>query len=181
MEITSIAELERYEQSKCGNQKLLENQLIQAKAEVALAKYYYNLQNRIDIEISINTDMKVNPSSKKDVDIQICKDDLALNIEVKTPEQDVIEEGKFHGGIAHRYPGIVRAEENPDVKKVAEMLKRGSGIETQTLKTNDNKIKDFIYNVNAKFTERNDKSLNTLMITCTSEQWQQAVRSDKRR
>ena len=143
---------------------------IQAQAEVLLATYFCNFENCHNWGMSIDTDVKVNPIANKDIDLRICKDTLMINIEVKTPEQDLFEEGKFHARLAYRHPDIERAEENSDLKKIASMLEAQSGMETQILKTNDNKVKDYIKSANAKFCERNKESVNVLVIMCTSEQ-----------
>lgn len=170
MKINSLNEFEKYKQAKLGKKSLTENQKIQALAEILLTAHFYNLECYNILGLQIETDVRVNPLSNKDVDIQICKNNLKLNIEVKTPEQDFIEEGKFHAKLPHRYPNVERAENNQDIKTLADMLKKQSNIETQILKTNDNKLKDYIESGNAKFGERNSDALNVLTIMCTSEQ-----------
>ena len=170
MKITSTDEFEKYKQIKLGKKGLSENQIIQASAEILLTTHFCNFESSRNIGLQIGTDVKVNPSSNKDVDIQICKDTLKLNIEVKTPEQDFIEKGKFHAMLPHRYPNVERAENNADLKKIADILKMQSGMETQILKTNDNKLKDYIESGNAKFGECSSDALNILVIMCTSKQ-----------
>lgn len=170
MKISSLNEFEKYKQAKLGKKSLTENQKVQALAEILLTAHFYNLECYNNLGLQIETDVRVNPLSNKDVDIQICKNNLKLNIEVKTPEQDFIEEGKFHAKLPHRYPNVERAENNQDIKALADMLKKQSNIETQILKTNDNKLKDYIESGNAKFGERNSDALNVLIIMCTSEQ-----------
>lgn len=170
MKINSIDEFERYKKEKLEKKGLSENQKIQARAEILLTSHFFSLENCTNLGLLIDTDVKVNPSSNKDVDIQIFKNTSKLNIEIKTPEQDFIEEGKFHARLPHRYPNVERAENNADLKKVADMLKLQSGIDTQILKTNDNKLKDYIKSGNEKFGERSSDMLNILMIMCTSEQ-----------
>lgn len=170
MIINTFNEFEKYKQAKVEKKGLSRNQEIQTLAEILLVSHFYNLNNYSNCGLQIDTDAKANPLSNKDVDIQICKDNLKLNIEVKTPEQDFIEESKFHAKLPHRYPDVERVENNKDFKKIADMLKIQSNIETQLLKTNDNKLKDYIESGNAKFGERNSDTLNILMIMCTSEQ-----------
>lgn len=170
MKIQSTDELEKYKKIKLGKNGLSGNQKIQALSEILLTTYFYNLELCRSIGLQISTDIKVNTLSNKDVDIQIAKDSLKLNIEIKTPEQDVFEENKFYAMLPHRYPNIERAENNPDLKNIAGMLKIQSGKETQILKTNDNKLKDYIQSGNSKFGERNSDTLNILLIMCTSEQ-----------
>ncbi|MDD2267921.1 MAG: hypothetical protein PHY15_00045 [Eubacteriales bacterium] len=170
MKILSSETFVQYKQSKQNRKGLSDNQVIQAKAEVFLSAYFFNLKNRKNMDISIDTDVKVNPFIKKDIDLQICQENIKLNIEVKTPEQDLKEKGKFYGGLPHRYSDIKRAEQNPDLRNISDMLKTQSGIEPQILKTNDNKVKDYIVGANEKFYKRNKESLNILAIMCTSEQ-----------
>lgn len=170
MKILSMDEFEKYKKIKLDKKDLSKNQKIQALSEILLTTYFYNLEICRNIGLQISTDIKVNPLSNKDVDIQIAKDSLKLNIEIKTPEQDVIEENKLHAMLLHRYPNVERAENNPDLKSLADMFKTQSGKETQILKTNDNKLKDYIESGNSKFGERNSDTLNILLIMCTSEQ-----------
>jgi len=173
MKITSIEDFNKYQQEKFRNKRMSNDQLIQATSEILLTAHFCEVENNTGMGLSIDTDVEVNPPSKKDIDIQICKADLTLNIEVKTPNQDVIEEGKFHGGLPHRYPGVERAEENPKLREISEVLQRQSGMESQILKTNDNRLKDFIdgtKGANRKFAERCNDSLNILAVICTSKQ-----------
>jgi hypothetical protein len=170
MRIISSSKLSQYAKSKLGAEGLSHNQLIQATAEVLLTSFFFNLSYSSDLNLSINTDVRNNPSTKKDVDIQIRKEKLILNLEVKTPNQDIHEEGKFYGALPHRYPNAKRAEDNPLIMSFSEMLKIQSGKETQILKTNDNKIKDYIESANAKFSCRATEALNILSIMCTSKQ-----------
>ena len=102
-------EFENYKKIKLDKKGLSKNQKIQALSEILLTTYFYNLEICRNIGLQISTDVKVNLLSNKDVDIQIAKDSLKLNIEIKTPEQDVIEENKLHAMLPHRYPNVERS------------------------------------------------------------------------
>jgi hypothetical protein len=170
MKIKTFVDFEKYRQNKLNIKNLSCNQRIQADAEIMLTKHFFDYENNVNIGMSIDTDVKVNPSSKKDVDIRLLRNGLEINIEVKTPEQDVIENRKLQGGLPHRYPDTIRAEENSDIKNIAQQIKLYSGMETQIQKTNDNKTKDYINGANAKFDIRNSNRVNALAIMGTSKQ-----------
>ena len=170
MIIASINEFQVYRSSKLDDQSMSADQRIQAAAEVLIAAYFYNLEQCSNLGLSVNTDVKVNPPSKKDIDIQLCENAIQINIEVKTPAQDFSEQDKFQRGLPHRYPGLERAEENPDLKEISSLMYSHSGIETQIQKTNDNKIKDYINGANSKFGERDSNRVNVLTIVGTTEQ-----------
>lgn len=170
MEILTEDALLKYEDKKLKIPGLSDNQKLQAASEVCLTRYFYCIERENKIGLKISTDVKLDPQSKKDIDIQVCNNGLALNIEVKTPEKDIYAVDKFQAMLPHRFPGIERAENNESIKEISEILKAQSGKETQILKTNDNKVKDFIASANSKFTERRPNILNVLFIVCTSEQ-----------
>lgn len=142
--------------------RLSDDQYIQAVAEIVLYLRYKIFG------FSPKRDVRLVQNSKKDIDIQISHEALRLNFEVKSPKQDVHEDGKFHASVANRHPDVSKEGFDGSIQDLSHIIQEASGIETQVMRLKDDTLADFINNANQKFCNRTADNLNILFVAVDS-------------
>lgn len=136
-----------------------DDRYIQAIAEIVLYLHYALLG------YSVFADVKVNPDNKRDIDLQVCKEGLTLNFEIKCLNQDeLLEDGTLHLSIDCRHPEVSKKSSDESISNFIAIITESSAAKIQKVKMKDNNILEYIKNANEKFSEPDASTLNILVI-----------------
>ncbi len=142
-----------------------EKAFIQGACELAVTTYFCEKED-------FKVEVKVNPKSKKDVDVQFKSKGFTYNIEVKCASFEAKE--KVQNSDSFKYQTLGRLDnKNDSISVISNVIDEGltnKGEELKPhleLKNMDNNLKDFLISAHEKFnSEAEENELNILLVGC---------------
>lgn len=135
--------------------------------------WIYCSKNNYNFEL----EKKLRDDVNTDVDVQIVKDDIKFNIEIKCPKFEEKKDGIFK--IIPAYRSLDKEDFNMEMDKLhkeisEEIVKNSNGRfkEFKQQKINDNKILDYLKSAQTKFSDDKTDCLNILVVSVRSEDMQ---------
>lgn len=148
-----------------NKQKFDEKAFIQSACELAVATYFCEKSD-------FNVEVKVNPESKKDVDVQFKSNGFTYNIEVKCASFDAKEKVQNSDSFKYGTHGRINGR-NDLINIISSSIDEGSIINGESLKPHlelknmDNNLKDFLVSAHEKFNPKaGENELNILLVGC---------------